>query len=212
MSTVLVVGATGTQGGAVARALRARGVSVRALVRDPNGCAAEALGRLGVDLIAGSFEDAESLTAAAGGVSAVFSVQPPPGAQERNSERLTAIQPTTQLQLIAADDIGRAAAAAIGDPARFDRVALELAGDLMTPPQIAAALSSARGAAVEAVTLGAEALIARGQSPRWVKTQEWYNAAGCPARPEMMERFGLAPTRFADWARANADRLTIADR
>ncbi|MGW0180444.1 NmrA/HSCARG family protein [Nocardia sp. NPDC003345] len=75
---VLVTGATGKQGGATARALRAAGVPVRALVRDPAGDRARALAAGGVELVAGDLEDRESVTRAAKGIRAVFSVQMPP--------------------------------------------------------------------------------------------------------------------------------------
>ncbi|MEU7474662.1 NmrA/HSCARG family protein [Lentzea sp. NPDC042327] len=69
---VLVTGATGKQGGAAVRALTAAGVPVRALVRDPDADRAKALG---VELVAGDLDDRESLSRAAKGVRAVFSVQ-----------------------------------------------------------------------------------------------------------------------------------------
>ncbi|WP_306368338.1 NmrA/HSCARG family protein [Nocardiopsis sp. CC223A] len=74
--TVLVTGATGGQGGAVARALLERGWGVRALVRDPGVPAARALAALGAVPVTGDLDDPESLRAAARGVDGVFSVQP----------------------------------------------------------------------------------------------------------------------------------------
>ncbi|GAA2660662.1 MULTISPECIES: NmrA family NAD(P)-binding protein [Actinosynnema] len=74
---VLVVGATGRQGGATARALLASGVPVRALVRDPGSERARAVAALGADLVQGDLTDRDSLTAAARGARAVFSIQMP---------------------------------------------------------------------------------------------------------------------------------------
>ncbi|QKW51082.1 NmrA/HSCARG family protein [Streptomyces buecherae] len=74
--TVLVTGATGNQGGATARALLARGRTVRALVRDPDKPAALALRKWGAELVRGDLNDAGSLRAAMAGVDGVFSVQP----------------------------------------------------------------------------------------------------------------------------------------
>ncbi|MGI5171767.1 NmrA/HSCARG family protein [Spirillospora sp. CA-253888] len=76
-SFVLVTGATGKQGGAVLRALLARGVPVRALVRDPDSERAAALRGLGAVLVRGDFEDASTLAAAMDDARAVFSVQTP---------------------------------------------------------------------------------------------------------------------------------------
>jgi uncharacterized protein YbjT (DUF2867 family) len=302
MGAVLVMGATGAQGGAVARALRAKGRAVRALVRDPGSDAARALADIGVELVAGDYEDAASLRAATAGALAVFSVQPPPAPADRDSERrqgralvtaalhagvrhfvhtsvanvgdfaqtpgwaegrwgrnywqskaeveamvraanfpvhtllrpgffmenflgpmadymfpdlrrgelATAIRPETMLHLVAVDDIAAAAVAALEHPGRYGGVALELAGDLQTPGQIAQALSEAAGVPVRLSTQSPEALVARGLPPRWVKTQEWYNVASCPARPELMSAYGLTPTGFLSWANQHADRLAVA--
>jgi uncharacterized protein YbjT (DUF2867 family) len=62
---VLVIGATGRQGGATARALRAAGVPVRALVRDPDTDAAKAVEALGAELVTGDLHDRDSVIRAA---------------------------------------------------------------------------------------------------------------------------------------------------
>ena len=74
--TILVTGATGNQGGAVARHLLQRGnFAVRALVRDKNKPAAQALKQAGAELIEGDLNDRASLDRALQGISGVFSVQ-----------------------------------------------------------------------------------------------------------------------------------------
>jgi len=73
--TILVTGATGGQGGAVARALLADGWVVRALVRDRGKPAAVALEALGAELVTGDFDDPDSLRVASRNVYGVFSVQ-----------------------------------------------------------------------------------------------------------------------------------------
>lgn len=122
-----------------------------------------------------------------------------------NGAILTAIQAETSLVLVAAEDIGQAAAAAVEQPDRFAGLELELAGDLMTLPRIAATLSAIRGVPITTRTLDIDSLIARGQHRGWVQTQQWMNVVNYPARPEMMERWGLEPTSFAHWARRHAD-------
>ncbi|MEW1692139.1 NmrA/HSCARG family protein [Streptomyces sp. NPDC091265] len=74
---VLVTGATGRQGGATARALLATGVPVRALVRDPATGRAKSVEALGAELVTGDLHDRASVTRAAEGARAVFSVQMP---------------------------------------------------------------------------------------------------------------------------------------
>ncbi|MEX0707044.1 MAG: NmrA/HSCARG family protein [Woeseia sp.] len=73
-AVLLVTGATGTQGGAVARELLSRGHRVRALTRNPDQPAAQALQQLGAEIVQGDFNDAASLRRAMAGVSGVFGV------------------------------------------------------------------------------------------------------------------------------------------
>lgn len=75
ISPVLVMGATGKQGGSVVRALLKAGRPVRAFVRDPASPAAQALAGQGVDVVKGDFHDPASLDAALTGMDGVFSVQ-----------------------------------------------------------------------------------------------------------------------------------------
>lgn len=77
--TILVFGATGQQGGAVAEALRSQGWQVKALVRDPAGEKALALAAQGMWPVRGDLADLPSLRAAMAGVYGVFSVQPSSG-------------------------------------------------------------------------------------------------------------------------------------
>jgi uncharacterized protein YbjT (DUF2867 family) len=70
--SVLVTGATGQQGGAVARALLSRGHHVKALTRKPDGDAARSLALAGADVVAGDLGDPASVVKAAGGVDTMF--------------------------------------------------------------------------------------------------------------------------------------------
>ena len=72
--TVLVTGATGHQGGAVARLLLSRGHRVHALVRSPDSEQARSLEHLGARLVSGDFEDVDSLEQAMRGVDAPLPV------------------------------------------------------------------------------------------------------------------------------------------
>src|ERR1700738_1005104 len=69
---VLVTGATGQQGGAVARALLSRGHRVKALTRKPDSEAARRLASAGAVVEAGDLGDAASVMKAAGGVDTLF--------------------------------------------------------------------------------------------------------------------------------------------
>jgi uncharacterized protein YbjT (DUF2867 family) len=72
---IVVTGATGKQGGAVARELLARHHKVRAVTRQPEGDAAKALARLGAEVVAGDLVHVESLRKALSGAWGVFAVQ-----------------------------------------------------------------------------------------------------------------------------------------
>ncbi|WP_062437354.1 NmrA/HSCARG family protein [Herbidospora daliensis] len=292
MSSVLVTGATGQQGGATARALIAAGVPVRALVRDPGAAKAKALESLGAELVTGDLFDRDSLVAAAQGVRAVFSVQMPPmtgdaidfdgerlqaenlieaalaagvpqfvhtavsgAAQKITNERwaslqpyyttksgiqdrvreagfrhwtlinpgwfmenflpsaayllprgiegglVTVLKPQTRLSLVAVDDIGRAAAAAIAEPERFHGVELELASELLSMTEIAAVLSKAFGTELTAPDLTEEEALAQGM-PVWAGvSHERTGAVGQPARPEYARALGIPLTTFEEWSR-----------
>jgi uncharacterized protein YbjT (DUF2867 family) len=72
---ILVTGATGKQGGAVARHLLGDGWSVRALTRSPDKPEAENLRNLGAEIVQGDLDDPASISSAVAGVYGVFSVQ-----------------------------------------------------------------------------------------------------------------------------------------
>lgn len=75
MKTILVIGATGAQGGGLVRALQARGqFAVRALTRNPDGEKGKALKASGVEVVAGDLNDVASLMSAMDGVYGVFAV------------------------------------------------------------------------------------------------------------------------------------------
>lgn len=72
---VLVSGATGQQGGAVARRLLGHGFAVRALTRDPEKPAARELTDLGAEVVRGDFDNRPTVERVLEGVRGVFSVQ-----------------------------------------------------------------------------------------------------------------------------------------
>ncbi|MHA2008532.1 MAG: NmrA/HSCARG family protein [Promethearchaeota archaeon] len=74
---VLVIGATGNQGGAVVRKLLERGHHVRALTRRKNSHKAKELENLGAEIIEGDVGDVLSLQKAMSGVKAVFAMTIP---------------------------------------------------------------------------------------------------------------------------------------
>lgn len=214
--TILVSGATGQQGGAVARHLAELGFNVRALTRNPNKPTARALADRGIEVVQGDLNDRRSLDRALAGTYGAFSVQNYYEAGfdgEINEGRILAdaakdasvthfvyssvggadrktgiphfeskwqieeyvrdiglpatvlrpvyfmdnwgrmkdaimggqlfqpLSPDTELQQIAADDVGAFAALAFSDPDRWMGRSLEIAGDELSMTKTAETLS-----------------------------------------------------------------------
>jgi len=73
--TVAVTGATGRQGGAVARRLLSQGWRVRALTRKPGAGPAQRLAALGAEVVGADMADRAALVSAFAGAYGVYSVQ-----------------------------------------------------------------------------------------------------------------------------------------
>lgn len=254
--TVLVTGATGKQGGAVARALLARGWRVRALSRDPNQPSAQALQARGADVVRGDLGDRATLDRVLDGVDGVFSVQnfyehgfegeirqgkaladvakargvqhfvySSVGGAERQSgihhfeskwqieEHIRAaglpatilrpvflmenflmpnyrgpilsgtlpmaLPPAKPLQMIAVDDVGEFAARAFEQPDAYLGQAIEIAGEVLTLPEVAAVFSRVLGRPVRFVEVPLDRL--RAMNPDVTAMFAWFNAAGYAA-------------------------------
>jgi uncharacterized protein YbjT (DUF2867 family) len=232
---ILVAGATGKQGGAVAHHLLNDGWSVRALTRDPLKYEAQALRDRGAKIVEGDLDNPATLDSAVAGVYGVFSVEQyfgkgvdveikegmaladaakkakvshfiysSIGGAERktgipffeskfqienyvrklnlkytiirpvyfmenflNSDMLThlrngvlpmALDAEMSMQLLAVDDIGRLVSLAFDRPDAFMGKAIELAGDELTGPQMAAILGKAIGISITYKELPVESL------------------------------------------------------
>jgi uncharacterized protein YbjT (DUF2867 family) len=272
--TILITGATGQQGGAVARALDGQGFALRAMTRTPDSDAAKALAAKGVEVVRGDLNDEASLGPALDGVWGAFAVQntweagveqeevqgkrfakaareagvyhyvySSVGSAHRqtgiphfdNKARVeqtvrdlsfpshvilrpvffmenlvgpwflqgdtlvTAMDPSTSLQMIAVDDIGRYGARAFTDAAALAGREIDIAGDAATMPETAAALSRGLGRTIEFVRIPIDDV--RKNSEDFALMLEWFDRVGYDADIAGLEReFGLAPTRLADWA------------
>ncbi|MEV5709981.1 NmrA family NAD(P)-binding protein [Actinoallomurus sp. NPDC052274] len=113
---------------------------------------------------------------------------------------VSVVKPETRLSLAAVDDVGRAAAAAIAEPERFDGVELELASDYLSMAEIAEILSRAVGVRLSAPDMTEEEAFAAGM-PGMGASHEWLNVVGQPARPEYARDLGIPLTGFEEWAR-----------
>ena len=75
--SVLVIGATGNQGGAVVQSLLPKGYNIRTLTRKPDSDAAKKLTEQGVEVLKGDFSDSESLLKAATGMDTIYAMTTP---------------------------------------------------------------------------------------------------------------------------------------
>jgi uncharacterized protein YbjT (DUF2867 family) len=110
------------------------------------------------------------------------------------------LHPDTRLSLVAVRDIGTAAAAAIAEPERFDRVELELAGDYLSMTEIAEILSRVLGRQVPAPDMSVQEALAAGM-PAMGTSHEWMNVNSQPARPQYARDLAIPVTSFEAWAK-----------
>lgn len=271
---VLITGATGKQGGAVARELVGKGFALRAMTRKPDSDAAKALASKGIEIVKGDLEDAASLKQAIAGAWGVFGVQNTWEAgvekEEEQGKRLAevaraagvqhfvytsvgsahrktgiphfdnkwrveekirelkfpshviirpvffmenlpspwflngdkiyaAMKPTTKLQMVAVEDIGKYGALAFTDAATLKGREIDLAGDAATMPEAAAVLSRALGKPIEFVQIPIEEV--RKNSEDFALMLEWFEKVGYDADIAGNEKtYGIKPTRLAVWA------------
>ncbi|MEU5139662.1 NmrA family NAD(P)-binding protein [Streptomyces sp. NPDC021139] len=112
------------------------------------------------------------------------------------------LKPSTRLSLVAVDDIGATAAAAVAEPERFDRVELELASDLLTMREIAEILSAHLGVTLTPPDMTEEEAVAAGM-PDMGFGQASLNEFPQPALPRFARDLGIPLTSFRTWARAH---------
>jgi uncharacterized protein YbjT (DUF2867 family) len=113
---------------------------------------------------------------------------------------VTAMRPTTKLQMIASDDIGRFAAKAFLEADRWKGTETDLAGDSATMIEAAEAVSEAVGRKITFEAIPIEAV--RKNSEDFAKMLEWFERVGYSADVAALERdWGIRPKRLREWAR-----------
>lgn len=274
---IVVTGATGQQGGAAARHLLAKGWKVRALTRDVNKPAAQALTTAGADAVQADNEDRASLERAMQGTYGAFSVQnfwlPGVGAEGEirqgkniadaaqtagvahfvytsvgaahrgmgqahfaskweieqyiqslglpytilrpvafmdnyNWQRAAitngtftgfGLRPDKGLQLIAADDIGVFAELAFSNLQNYLGKTIELAGDELTEPQIAATFTKVIG---RPVTVAQPSLPEGAQpSEEQIAMFQFFNSQGYDADIPALRKIHPGLRTFEGWLR-----------
>lgn len=275
--TILITGATGKQGGAVARELLARGHRVAAMTRKPASPEAAALRAKGAEIAHADLDDAASLEKVLRGVWGVFSVEntweagvekeeeqglrlaeiarqqgvqhfvyTSVGSANRNTgiphfdnkyrieqavrrqrfpswvilrpaffmenfvsplfkagidqgQLAIALKPTTKLQMIAVNDIGKYGAMSFDEPERMNGREIDIAGDERTMPEVAAVLSRAADKEIRFQELPIQAV--RSMSEDMALMLEWFDRVGYATNIQENEKeFGIHPTSLREWA------------
>lgn len=115
------------------------------------------------------------------------------------------IKPTTKLQMVATEDIGKLGALAFTKAGDLRGAEIDLAGDSVTGPEAATILGDALGKKLEFVQVPIEAM--RAQSEDMALMLEWFDRVGYSADiTGVQQKYGLSFSRLADWAKKNVKR------
>src|SRR5436190_1359492 len=131
----------------------------------------------------------------------VFFMENLPAPWFLNGDKLvTALKPETKLQMVAVEDIGKFSAKAFTEAAKFKGVELEYAGDAVTMPEAAAALSELTGKTITYQQIPIAAV--RANSEDFALMLEWFDAVGYSADIASTEsRWGIKPLTLKQWVR-----------
>jgi uncharacterized protein YbjT (DUF2867 family) len=274
---IVITGATGQQGGAIARELLAKGHKVRAVTRKPDSPNAQDLKRRGAEVVAGDLDDKASLERALTGAWGLYAVQNTWEAgvekEEEQGKRLAEVarakgiqhivyssvasaqrktgiphfdnkwrveekirslgfpsyvilrpvffmenftgpfflpyiqqgnlaigmEPTTSLQMIAVQDIGKYGLQAFERHAELKNREIDIAGDSKTGPDAAKILAPAVGHALNFYRVPITEI--RKVSDDYAIMLEWFDRVGYDVDIQKnAKEFGIRPTTLAEWA------------
>ncbi len=127
----------------------------------------------------------------------------------REGRIVTALERSTRMQLLAADDVGAFTLAAFERPERFSAQNIDLAAEALTMDEVAAQLTRALGRGVTAESVSPEAAVTAGLHPGWVRSQEWTNEVGYRADIKALARYGIPLTSFSAWVHRHLESLPM---
>ena len=121
-----------------------------------------------------------------------------------NGDKLVGgLSPDVKLQMIASDDIGKFGAKAFTDADQLKDVAFDIAGDAVTMPEAAAAVSPLVGKTLTYQQIPIAAI--RQNSEDVALMTEWFQSTGYSADIAGQEkRYGIRALTLAEWVRAQA--------
>ena len=110
-----------------------------------------------------------------------------------------AMDPSTVLQMIAVEDIGKYGARAFTDAAKLGGREIDIAGDACTMPAAARTLGKALGRTINFVQVPISEV--RKNSEDFAIMLEWFGEVGYNVDiPAMAHEFGIRPTTLEEWA------------
>ena len=113
---------------------------------------------------------------------------------------VTAMRPTTKLQMIAADDIGRFAARAFVEAEKWSSTETDLAGDSASMLEASEAVGEIVGKKITFEPIPIESV--RKNSDDFAKMLEWFERVGYSADIDgLVRRCGFRPKTLREWAR-----------
>jgi uncharacterized protein YbjT (DUF2867 family) len=119
----------------------------------------------------------------------------------KGDKLMTAMKPTTKLQMIAADDIGKFGASAFAQASKWNRAEVDIAGDAVTLPEAAKIVGTIVGRPVTFEPIPIEGV--RKYSEDVALMLEWFDAVGYSADIARLEAtWGIRPLTLAEWAAA----------
>lgn len=130
----------------------------------------------------------------------VFFMENLPSPWFLNGDKLvSALAPTTKLQMIAVKDIGEYGAMAFWDDARFRNLELDIAGDDLTLPEAADTIGRAMGTPLSYLQIPMSEV--RKNSEDFALMLEWFEAVGYDADiAGNASKYGVKPTTLEAWA------------
>lgn len=115
----------------------------------------------------------------------------------------------TRLDLIAAADVGRFAAAAFEDPARFDRMEVDLAAQSLSMDEVAEILARVTGKEVCACSVDDARAAELGNNPGLTQSQRWAALEGYKVDIAQANGRGIELESLEDWAAKRRARFDI---
>lgn len=112
----------------------------------------------------------------------------------------TALKADTPTMLISPDDVGRFAAAALTQPAKFRHQEIDLGSEALTPPEIASALTQVVGKRVQAEYMPEEEILRLIPESHVIAAQTYFNERSANIdTKELHERWGIKTDTFKDF-------------